>query len=335
MNADSCPKSEINFFSTNCRHFVTLEFSPAEEIVTFRRNYSKFFELLGEIGGILKIGSILMVFYLLYNAKARESMLASKVFGFHKEKRQKTSKVADFGLEAKKSQESWAARMVSKEELKMIALECVRDTTSSLNLLDKLCFVEVLQDLILDATPSEDLIDLTTLKLRIEQKELSFAQEKTKMKENENLSTLKNPKEQKTDLEREIKSILENYLNKNGTRIREDQKAEIRKIPIPITKNIIQPEIDIIVEEPELSDSEEEKVEETPRETEESRRNLIQNVRNFKKRDDDNMLDSPRRRRMRLSRRSRRFKRGSNPSTLRLMKIRQRSVSKERFKRRL
>ena len=164
-----CPESELTFESKTCDDFLTLEYHPLPEVITLRRNYKKLTELFGEFGGIMKIGSILFIFYVIYNSKAKGKMLAREVFGYNK---QKSSRVAPKGGSKNPVRHQKQGNTDSKNHNQIpkdIAKESVRQTLNVKNFVKKMAFIKLLRNIMTDKQDKE-LIDLSNLKQLIPKK---------------------------------------------------------------------------------------------------------------------------------------------------------------------
>ena len=157
-----CSDHQMTFFSETCHDFLTIEYVPLREVITIQRNYKKLSELFGEFGGIMKIGSVLFIFYVVYNAKAKELMLAERVFGY---KRQKTSRVGPKRdkKDPFRQKEAQSSPENSERTPEEIALMSVRDTLNVKNFIEKMNFMKLLSNVFI-GQQNEELIDIINLK---------------------------------------------------------------------------------------------------------------------------------------------------------------------------
>ena len=199
-----CSESDMTFFSKTCDEYFTIHHNALSEVITLRRNYKKLSELSGEFGGILKIASVLFIFYVVYNAKAKEWMLANEVFGYKKATISQISPKREVDdLVGEKSQEQ--NLNASDNQIQKIAKRAVRETLNVNNFIQKLNFAELLQ-VMLSKGQNEELINLINLK-----RQLPNPKNKASAKDDD-------PQPQKERvIEHQLKALLNNYLvNQTG-----------------------------------------------------------------------------------------------------------------------
>ena len=87
-----CTKQDI--FTGACKPYVSLNYAAGGEMFVIRRNYKAISNILGEIGGILKVISTVVFFlYSFYNIRLVKSYLGLKMLGISKEKFQELKKL--------------------------------------------------------------------------------------------------------------------------------------------------------------------------------------------------------------------------------------------------
>ena len=158
-----CSDSEMTFFTKTCDDFLTMHYTPSSEVITLRRNYKKLSELFGEFGGIMKIASVLFIFYVVYNSRAKEKMLAREVFGYKKEKTSRvTPKRETNNLTGKKVQEKKNPNE-NPQSPQEIAINTVRDTLNVTNFIQKMNVMKLLCNIMIDHQ-NERILSLVNLK---------------------------------------------------------------------------------------------------------------------------------------------------------------------------
>ena len=227
-----CQASDISFLSKTCDEYLTIHSVGLSEVFVVRRNYKKITELLGEFGGILKIASVLFIFYLVYNAKDKELMLAEKVFGY---KKQKVSKVGIMGRTkaAKRYLEHPKNELKGLEGLRMkdVSLKSVRDSLNVTNFMKKMNFVDCLELIFLDKAqePLLTLVDLKN-KSKILQK-IQQEEEKRNSSRREAIKlTFQGVEDPANHLEAEIKFLIKSKLQGEQPELSSAKPASINQI---------------------------------------------------------------------------------------------------------
>ena len=164
-----CPESDMTFFSKTCDDFLTLQNIALSEVITLRRNYKKLSELFGEFGGILKVGSILLIFYVIYNAKVKEMMLADKVFGLKKGKNNRVIPKRELPYSLAKPAEEKSLNLPSNQ-MKEMAIESVRECLSVNNFIKKMSFAKLLRYMLIDEK-NKELLSIINLKQSIQEEQ--------------------------------------------------------------------------------------------------------------------------------------------------------------------
>ena len=221
-----CPESEMTFLSKTCENFLTIHLVPLPEIITLRRNYKKLTELSGEFGGIMKIGSVLFIFYVIYNAKAKKMMLAREVFGYNKEKSSRVGPKRQVNNQQRQKKLGSGSQYQSKTP-KDIAKESVREALKVKNFVDKMNFMKLLRNILTDEN-DEELIDLINLKQQIPNTSKNKGEAKPSL-ENSHLSSNEN-QNQRTEniLETELWSLLQDSARVGNTKKFDKKPANIQ-----------------------------------------------------------------------------------------------------------
>ena len=228
-----CQESQISFLGKTCDEYFTIHHTALSEVITLRRNYKKLSELFGEFGGILKIASVLFIFYVVYNSRAKEKMLAKTIFGFGgdhnpSDTHQKTDK-PNF------SKEEQSSCPTSEKELNYIALKKMQESLDATNFIEKMCFMKFLREELIINEESEPLLSLINLKQLVQKKkqkltnlgdlqkiEIRLKSENQQQKEGELL---------KCEIRRLVKAYLESTTQQSiQEQVHEEEQRELSKL---------------------------------------------------------------------------------------------------------
>ena len=207
-----------------CQEYFLLNYSPSGKIVKIRRSYRKLTTVLGELGGFLKlVTSVVFVVYSYYNtsnvknfiaknlynlgggrpgkasSKNKHSKLFSKEFN-RKEKRKSVqkNKIQDSSTSKQKNNKK---PLVDPKKYEEVVKECVKTRRCGMDMLSKLDFVEMLQELMFE---EHDKVLLPLLILRLKEKQIK--QKKHRGTENQLKGQKSEKKNQKVKEKKKVHS---------------------------------------------------------------------------------------------------------------------------------
>ena len=173
-----------------CLEYISLNYKASGKVVKIRRNYRKLTTILGELGGFIKLVTIIIFFvYSYYNSWSVRNFLAEKVYKLgnftivnmnRKKAKKKINQIEDLeGNPEKRKREIKAVKnnLFDPKRYQGVIRECVRTRTSALDMINKLDFVEILQELLFD-DHHQTLLPLLIIRL----KEKKLAEKKSELK---------------------------------------------------------------------------------------------------------------------------------------------------------
>ena len=173
-----------------CQEYLVLDYNPSGKLVKIRRNYRKITTVLGELGGFIKLVTLVsFLCYSYYNARSVKEFIKRNLY--------KVGELAKLRRAAGKkgrrgSPKHWDGRRaslssrMSHERLNKVAPknssildpkkyekvldQCVEDRRSGMDMMSKLDFVQIMQELFFEA---HDKVLLPLLILRLKEKQMS------------------------------------------------------------------------------------------------------------------------------------------------------------------
>ena len=158
---------EVLQFSLSCQRYVEFVFQAGSEVVQVKRQYNSPTQIIGEIGGVLKVALMLAMVYTIYNEAKKRLFITNAVFSSKKEdqnskkrgKREARVQPAEESLgalrkkgKAKDAQRILVGRQNGPQHSKEVKTECFRSATSVSRLIE----TENVLDLFENLTLSED-----------------------------------------------------------------------------------------------------------------------------------------------------------------------------------
>ena len=180
-----------------CQEYASFSYMPSSKISKIRRNYKKITTVLGELGGFIKLVTAIVFFlYSYYNARSVRHYLARSLYQpeegsvgtsksgkiYPRANGNKGPEVEVLEMEGKNQDLS---KLLSSDEA---IKECVKTRRSGMDMLSKLDFVEMLQELMFE---DHDKVLLPLLILRLKEKQISRKKGKERAKKAENGQTRK------------------------------------------------------------------------------------------------------------------------------------------------
>ena len=188
----SCTKAQIEMGPMGgCQEYAYLVNGPSGKLVKTRRSYRKITMVLGELGGFIKLLTTISFFvYSYYNARSVKKYLKNNLYNFDSLLKQKKSAISREGLikidnkvceseagfitsrssrstvEGPKTKEL----LVDKKKYENVIKQCIADRRRGMDLMSKLDFVEMLQELIFE---NHDKVLLPLLILRLKEKQMN------------------------------------------------------------------------------------------------------------------------------------------------------------------
>ena len=194
-----------------CVEYIGIEYYPTGQLAKIRRNYRKMTTVLGELGGFVKlISTVVFVLYSFYNARSVKNHIANHIYNFgNRAKKQEgkpakryreqqdSSMVPQMAIEGsnnsnKLDSKEKSVMSVKKEKKDLVdqnkygdvIKECVKSRTSAMDMINKMDFVEMLQELMFEEN-DKVLLPLLVLKLKEKQMKKIAAEEKAKRQKEE------------------------------------------------------------------------------------------------------------------------------------------------------
>ena len=166
--------------------YAKLGQSPSGKVVKTRRSYRKITTVLGEVGGFIKLATTLaFLLYSYYNARSVKNYIKNNLYNFGGLLNQKKSgsfrsrfykadnKVhhTELGLGGSRTEEATKGcqMLVDKKKYDKVIEQCVADRRSGMDMMSKLDFVEIMQELFFER---HDKVLLPLLILRLKEKKM-------------------------------------------------------------------------------------------------------------------------------------------------------------------
>ena len=193
-----------------CVEYLNVGYSPTGQLMKIRRNYRKMTTTLGELGGFVKlISTVVFILYSFYNARSVKNHIANHIYNFGnnlskdekkraKEDREqaKSSLVPHMAkiessknINNKTQKDTFSVRkkvLVDKKKYGDVIKECVKSRTSAMDMINKMDFVEMLQELMFEEH-DKVLLPLLVLKLKDKQMKKKGAEEKIRRQKEEKI----------------------------------------------------------------------------------------------------------------------------------------------------
>ena len=163
-----CPKQTIGVINI-CQEYVGIQFDGGSEVVIVKRVYNTATQIVGEIRGILKIVTFLVMLYSVYNNSKKINFFAEKVFNFNNKKLRKeknrgkdTFVIASTKVAAKEGAKSSSQggrllkqsqsklRKTSKSEAQNFLEKLFYQKFSNVDFIEKTNFLDFIESLVLD-----------------------------------------------------------------------------------------------------------------------------------------------------------------------------------------
>ena len=159
----SCPKATLVFIG-GCPDYISFQLKGGSEVIQVKRQYNSPTEIMGEIGGVLKVALMFLMVYTIYNQAKKKSFIIESVFSRRKGEKADSQKGKE---KAKAHSESGSGegsggpgrvKVVPKSVLrkggrqysKKVKEECFRSATCFSNLLKNVNFLDLLESLALN-----------------------------------------------------------------------------------------------------------------------------------------------------------------------------------------
>ena len=148
-----CKREEI--VSGACKPYISLNYEAGGELFVIRRNYKSISTILGEIGGILKVISTVVLFlYSFYHIRQVKSYLGLKMLGISKEKFEELKKLEKKKFRGKKFNQEGDLIHSSQKKHKVVLEKAIQDILNRrshfTDLTDKLNELEVIQQAVFE-----------------------------------------------------------------------------------------------------------------------------------------------------------------------------------------
>ena len=145
-----------------CQSYIGFNYNAKSETFMVRRSYKKGTTILGEFGGVLKLMTTVVFFiYSWYNSSKMTSYLIENVFYKFRNDKNKDERVEEFFKKPKKAEKrnqvhtKRFAKKPSSNGIDSILKDCVRDRACVVDIMKKLNFVELLENMVLDEHQKE------------------------------------------------------------------------------------------------------------------------------------------------------------------------------------
>ena len=158
----SCPHAQGAAFTRSCSGYISLIYRGGSEVILVKRQYNSPFQIIGEIGGVLKVTLMLSMAYAFYLQMKKRSFVIESVFSRKKRKGEhyRAAKILNKNRkEIKKKDSVGVSRRISVQStrqsrrrpgapgLKEVREECFRSATCFKSLQENVNILEVLEDL--------------------------------------------------------------------------------------------------------------------------------------------------------------------------------------------
>ena len=189
VNSDSRKRNEAQTYCSSvqiaqrllgaCTEYISVAYSATGQVNKVRRNYRKVTTILGELGGFVKlITTVVFILYSYYNSRSVRNYIAKSIYNFGNQVYKK-AKTENFNLKMTKLgnqveiQEKGTSQggikrqksLVDPKRYQGVIQECVKSRTSALDMINKLDFVEMLQEMMFD-DHHQTLLPLLVIKLK-------------------------------------------------------------------------------------------------------------------------------------------------------------------------
>ena len=153
----SCNQQSIGFFG-RCPEYMTFQLEGGSEVIQVKRQYHLPTEIIGEIGGVLKVALMFLVVYTAYNQAKKKSFIIERAFSQKKDTandqpKEKTGQGEPRQPQARikflrKSQSG--TRSGQRQHSKRVKEGCFKSATDVTSLMKNLNFLGVLENLTLN-----------------------------------------------------------------------------------------------------------------------------------------------------------------------------------------